>query len=170
MPTVRRSILTIAAACLACAALVGSARDARAQAAGDLAIVVHPQTPVDTLSFSDLRQVFLGERQYWTKDLPVVLLVRGPTGAERDAVLNVIYQMKDAQFKQYWIAKVFRAETASSPKIVATSGLAAQLVASIPGAVTFMMEKDVKPGAMKVLKIDGRLPGENGYKLHLTRK
>jgi len=38
---------------------------------------------VAQLSFADLRQVLKGERQYWTKDLPVVLFVRAPTSAER---------------------------------------------------------------------------------------
>ena len=164
---VRRQMMAMAAVCGLALATLAPRLDAQA---GDLAIVVHPKTPVDNLTFPELRRVFLGDRQYWTPEMPVVLLVRGPTGPERDAVLNSIYQMKEPQFKQYWIAKVFRAETPSSPKIVATSGLAGQLVATIPGAICFMTTGEVKPGTMKVLKIDNHLPGESGYKLHLTRK
>jgi len=55
----------------------------------------------------------LGERQYWSSKLPVVLLIRAPVARERDVVLRVIYQMTNAQFKQYWVAKIFRAEAAS---------------------------------------------------------
>jgi hypothetical protein len=47
--------------------------------------------------------------------------------------------------------------------------LTQQLVAATAGAIGFMAAADVKPG-VKVLKIDGRLPGEAGYKLHLTAK
>ena len=137
--------------------------------ANDLAIVVHPDTPVSKLTFAELRQVFLGERQYWTKDIPVVLLIRAPTSAERDAVLNVIYQMKEPQFKQYWIAKIFRAELSSPPKIVYSNESATQLIASIPGSIAFVAAADVKPG-LKVLRVDDRLPGEAGYRLHLTGK
>lgn len=140
-----------------------------AQSHGDLAIVVNSETPVTKLSFAELRQVFLGDRQYWTNDMPVVLLVRAPTSAERDAVLNVIYQMKEPQFKQYWIAKIFRAELSSPPKIVYSSESTQQLVSSIPGAIAFMAASDVKPG-LKVVRIDGRLPGEPGYRLHLSGK
>jgi hypothetical protein len=43
------------------------------------------------------------------------------------------------------------------------------LVASIPGAIAFMAAGDVKPG-LKVLRIDDRLPGEAGYRLHLSGK
>ena len=135
----------------------------------DLAIVVHPDTPVSKLTFAELRQVFLGERQYWTKDVPIVLLVRAPTSVERDAVLNVIYQMKEPQFKQYWIAKIFRAELSSPPKIVYSNDSANQLVSTINGSIAFMAASDVKPG-LKVLRVDDRLPGEAGYRLHLTAR
>jgi hypothetical protein len=134
--------------------------------AGDLAIVVHPATPVTGLSFAELRQVFVGERQYWTKDIPVVLLIRAPASAERDAVLKSIYQMSEPQFKQFWIAKIFRAETATPPKIVYSGQSTAQLIEAVPGAIAFMVAADVRPG-LKVLRIDGRLPGEAGYRLHL---
>ena len=77
---------------------------AQANKQGDLAIVVHPSTPVNELTFTELRQVFLGERQYWTPAMSVVLLMRAPVAVEREAVLKVIYEMTEAQFKQYWIA------------------------------------------------------------------
>ena len=137
--------------------------------ANDLAIVVHPDTPVTKLTFAELRQVFLGDRQYWTKEVPIVLLVRAPTSVERDAVLNVIYQMKEPQFKQYWIAKIFRAELSSPPKIVYSNDSANQLISTINGSIAFMAASDVKPG-LKVLRIDDRLPGEPGYRLHLTAR
>ena len=85
---------------------------------GDVAIVVHPETPVDVITLAEARKVFRGERQYWTPNIPVVLLVRAPVSRERDVVLRVIYQMSEPQFKQYWIARIFRAEATSGPKIV----------------------------------------------------
>ena len=139
-----------------------------AQGAGDLAIVAHPGTPIVQLSFAELRQVLKGEKQYWKPDLPVVLFVRAPTSAERSAVLDAIYQMSEPQFNQYWIAKQFRAESSSAPTKLRSNDLTQQFVASTPGAIGFMSARDVKPG-VKVLKIDGRLPGESGYKLHLTK-
>ena len=156
---------------LALVAVAGLSRPqpVAAQARGDLAIVVNSETPVTSLSFAELRQVFLGDKQYWTKDMPVVLLMRAPTSAERDAVLNVIYQMKEPQFKQYWIAKIFRAELSSPPKIVYSSESTVSLISAIPGAIAFMAATDVKPG-LKVVRIDGHLPGEAGYRLHLSGK
>jgi ABC-type phosphate transport system substrate-binding protein len=130
----------------------------------DVAVVVHPDTPITNLSMSEVRKVFLGDRQYWSANIPVVLLIRAPVARERDVVLKIIYQMSEAQFKQYWIAKIFRAESATAPKVVYSNDMANQLVTAIPGAIAFIDSKDVKPGA-KVLRVEGRLPGEAGYPL-----
>src|ERR1700682_2229528 len=103
----------------------------------DIALLVHPDTPVDNLSLADVRKVFLGERQYWTAKLPVELYLRAPVSHERGVVLRVIYQMSEAQYRQYWIAKILRAEAVSPPKTVfsqytaprgLSSGLSAHVV------------------------------------------
>ncbi len=130
----------------------------------DVAVVVHPDTPISNLSLSEVRKVFLGDRQYWSTNVPVVLMIRAPVARERDVVLKIIYQMSESQFKQYWIAKIFRAESATAPKVVYSNDMANQLVTAIPGSIAFIDSKDVKPGS-KVVRVDGRLPGEPGYPL-----
>jgi ABC-type phosphate transport system substrate-binding protein len=130
----------------------------------DIAVVVHPDTPVSGLSLAEVRKVFLGDRQYWNSNVPVVLLIRAPVARERNVVLRTIYQMSESQFKQYWIAKIFRAEAASAPKLVYSNDMASELVGAIPGAIAFIDAHDVRPGT-KVIRVDGRLPGEPGYTL-----
>jgi hypothetical protein len=130
----------------------------------DVAVVVHPDTPVTDLSLADVRKVFLGDRQYWTSNLPVVLLIRAPVARERNVVLKIIYQMSEAQFKQYWIAKIFRAESATAPKVVYSNDMANDLVTAVPGAIAFIDAREVRSGA-KVVRVDGHLPGEPGYPL-----
>jgi hypothetical protein len=130
----------------------------------DIAVVVNPETPISDLSLAEVRKVLLGDRQYWAAKMPVVLLIRAPVARERDVVLKVIYQMSEAQYKQYWIAKIFRAETASPPKIVYSNDMQYELVTAIPGAIAFVDSRNVRPG-LKVLRVDGRLPGDPGYPL-----
>ncbi|MCL4523385.1 MAG: hypothetical protein M1453_00840 [Acidobacteria bacterium] len=137
---------------------------AQTGAFGDVAIVVHASTPVSNLTLADVRKIFRGEKQYWSSDLPVVLLVRAPVARERDVVLKVIYQMTEAQFRQYWVAKIFRAESVSAPKLVYSPDMANQLVATLPGAISFVDAKQVGSG-VKVVRVDGKLPGEAGYPL-----
>jgi ABC-type phosphate transport system substrate-binding protein len=130
----------------------------------DVAVVVQPDTPVSNLSLAEVRKIFLGDRQYWTANTPVVLLIRAPVARERDVVLKIIYQMSESQFKQYWIAKIFRAESVSAPKVVYSNDMASELVTALPGAIAFIDSRDVRPGT-KVVRVDGRLPGEPGYPL-----
>jgi len=133
--------------------------------AADVAIFVRPDVPLDNLSFSEVRKLFLGDRQFWNSNLRVTLLIRAPVARERDVVLKTLYQMSEAQFRQYWISKVFRADAATGPKIVYSQEMAAELVSAIPGAVAFVDSSQV-PKGLKVLKIDGRIPGDKGYPLH----
>jgi ABC-type phosphate transport system substrate-binding protein len=132
--------------------------------AAAIAIVVRPDVPVDNLTFADLRRILLGDRQYWSSQLKVTLLMRAPGARERDVVLKEIYQMSEAQFRQYWIAKVFRAQAQSGPKVVYTNEAAVELALAIPGAVAFMEASQV-PKGLKILKINGALPGEKTYPL-----
>ena len=130
----------------------------------DIAVVVHADTPVSDLSLAEVRRVLLGERQYWNSKLPVVLLIRAPVARERDVVLRVIYQMSETEFKQYWVAKIFRAEAASPPKIVYSNDMQLDLVSALPGAIAFVDSRNVRPG-MKVIREDGKMPGDKDYAL-----
>src|SRR5579862_4340125 len=135
-----------------------------AGADNDIAIVVRPDVPVENLTFAELRRLMLGDRQFWTSNLRVTLLVRAPGAHEREVVLKTIYQMSEAQFRQYWIAKVFRAEAASAPRIVYSNEMAEELTTAIPGAVAFVDASQV-PKGLKILKINGKLPGDKDYPL-----
>lgn len=136
-----------------------------ASASGDIAIVVRRDVPVENLAFGELRKIMLGDRQFWTSNLRVTLLMRAPGARERDVVLKAINKMSEAQFRQYWIAKVFRAEAASGPRIVSSNEMALELVGAIPGALAFLESSQV-PKGLKALKLNGLLPGDKGYPLH----
>lgn len=129
-----------------------------------VAIVVHPDTDVDDLTMEELREIFLAEQLYWPDRSRIVLLVRAPAAYERSFVLDRIYQMSEAEFRRYWIAKMFRAEIPSGPRVVFSSNMAIGLVTAIPGSITFMLASDVTPD-VKVVRIDGKLPTEPGYAL-----
>lgn len=129
-----------------------------------VAIVVHPETPIDELGLDQLRRIFLADQQFWPDGSRITLLVRAPVAYERDVVLNIIYRMSEEEFRKYWVGKMFRAEVPAGPKIVYSSEMAGGLVTAVAGAIGFVSAGDVMEGA-KVLRIDGRLPGEPGYPL-----
>lgn len=132
--------------------------------AADIAVVVRPDTPADGLTLPEIRKLLLGEQQYWKGNLRVTLLLRAPAAVERDVVLKVIYRMSEAEFRQYWISKMFRAEVASGPKLVYSNLMATDLVSTLPGSVAFVDAARV-PKGLKILSVDGKLPGQEGYPL-----
>ncbi len=129
-----------------------------------IAIVVHQDTDVDNLSLQDLRNIFLANQQFWPDRTRIILLVRAPKSEERDFVLNRIYQMDEAQFRQYWIAKMFRAEVPRGPKIVFSNDMAIDLVVAIPGSISFIAADQVSD-AVRIVRVDGKLPSDDGYPL-----
>ena len=160
-PFIKRIALhTVSCLCLAIFSDISPA-----QPVGDVAVVVHPEVPVDNLSFAEVRKLLLGDRQFWAPNLRVTLLIRAPAAREREVVLKTVYQMTEAQFRQYWIAKVFRADVPAGPKIVYSNEMATELVQLLPGSIAFVSAAQV-PSTLKILRVDGRLPGEKGYPLH----
>jgi len=143
---------------------IGATRAAAQESGFAVAIVVHPETDVDNLTFAELRTIFRGERQFWDDGRRVTLLIRAPVAAEREVVLQRIYGMDEAAFREYWIGKMFRAEVASGPKLVYSADMARDLVTVIPGAITFVPASEVS-AVTKVVRIDGKLPSEEGYPL-----
>ncbi len=129
-----------------------------------IAIVVHKDTEIDNLSLDVLRSIFLADQQFWKNRKRIILLVRAPQSDERDFVLNRIYQMSEAQFRQYWIGKMFRAEVPRGPKIVFSTDMTLELVIAIPGSISFMRADDVSDD-VKLVRVDGKLPSEDGYPL-----
>ena len=130
-----------------------------------VAIVVNPEVAVTDLSMEDLRRIFLADQQFWPGGGRVTVLVGAPGAQERKLVLDRIYRMSEREFRKYWIAKIFRAEVPSGPKIVLTSEMARELVSAIPGSISFLPATAVND-SVRVLSIDGLLPGQSGYALH----
>ncbi len=136
-----------------------------AQSGQDIAVIVNPKNNVDNLSMAELVKIFRGERQYWRSNLPVLVLLRTSGSYEREVVLRNIFRMNESQYKQYWVSKIMRAEATSPPTELYSSGMTKEGVTSIPGSIGCITASDVRPG-VKVLRINGHLPGEPGYPLH----
>lgn len=162
--TTKRLALLPVAALLALAVPVLSRGATPQGAQSDIAMIVGAKTQVDNVTAGDLKKILMGDRQYWSPGQRIVLLIRAPQARERDVLLKRIYQMSESQFRQYWVAKVFRADAPAGPKVVYSNQTALDLVASLPGAVAFVDAAEVPRGA-RVVKIDGRLPGDKGYLL-----
>jgi ABC-type phosphate transport system substrate-binding protein len=154
--------------CLPCLVVIVSAlvcpRDGFGQTPHDVAVIVNPKVPVDNLTVGELQRIILGDREFWPGGLRVMLVMQAPAAHERDVVLN-LNRMSEAQFRQHWKAKLFRGETAVTPAVVSSARDAVDRVQRSPGSLAFV-DAPTDDSRLKVVRIDGRLPGEPGYPLH----
>ena len=152
------------AVALALAILFGWPGPPAAAQATDIAVVVHPGVSADNLSLADLRRILTGDREFWPGGDRVTIFIRAPIARERDVIVKDLCQMTEAQFRQHWIGKVFRAETPSAPRISYSNESTVEQIARTPGAIG-LVQAPVTAKNVKVIKIDGRAPGQSGYKL-----
>jgi len=140
---------------------------ADAQPGAGFAVIASPDVPVTGLSMTDLRKLFLGDKQFWTPNLRVSLLIRAPVARERAVIVWTVCKMSESQFGQHWISKVMRADCTTSPRQFTSNQAALDLVRSMPGAIA-VVNAALATG-VKVLAIDGKMPNDPGYPLQITR-
>ena len=130
----------------------------------DVAVIVNPDNPIDSITSAELRKIFSGEKRSWNSNLPVFLVVRAPQTHERDILLNKILKMTESEYKQYWVRKVYSGEVPREPLTLLSNGMQLEAVRAEKGGIALIAFQDIRQG-VKVVKIDGRLPGTAGYPL-----
>jgi len=130
----------------------------------DVAVIVNPQNSIDSISSADLRKIFAGEKLSWNSNTPVFVLVRAPQAHERDVLLGRVLKMTESEYKQYWVKKVYSGEVPREPLALLSNGMQLEAVRAEKGGIALISNADVRQG-VKVLKVDGRLPGTAGYSL-----
>ena len=143
-------------------AILSFAAPAAAQA-NDIAVVASSGNSATNVSLGDLRKMLSGTKRSWPGGERIKLITRAPECIERLTLLKLL-AMSEGEYKQYWTAQVFRGEADAPPLIVPSVGMQKEAVMAFPGALSLVSAKDVKSG-MKVIKVDGLLPGEPGYPL-----
>jgi ABC-type phosphate transport system substrate-binding protein len=134
------------------------------QAGADVAVIVSPLNPVESISSAELRKIFAGEKQSWSGNRPIFVVVRAPQAHEREVLLYRIMRMTESEYKQYWVKKVYSGEAQREPLAVMSNGMQLEAVRSDKGGIALISMQDVRPG-VKVLKVDGHMPGTPGYLL-----
>jgi hypothetical protein len=129
-----------------------------------VAVVVNDKNPVTNLTTAQLRKLFAGEKHAWAGGLPVKLFVRAPGAYERVVLLKLL-DMSESEYKRYWAAQVFRGDARAEPIALFSNGMQKEALIAFPGGIALVNFQDVK-GGMKVVKVDGCLPGEVAYPLN----
>ena len=133
----------------------------------DLAIIVNKSNQVDDISLANLRKIFLAEQKYWSDQHRVTVVMREPGQAERAAVLRQLYRMSNGDYARYFLHAEFTGEGHGVPKSLSSAAGVRKFVYNVPGAIGYVRADEVD-GSVKVVRVDGRAPGEIGYPLTLT--
>ena len=153
-----------AIAALLVALLAAPPRPARAQDAEPMAIVVNRNNPLSEISTADLRRLFRGQRTRWSNGRRVTLVMRDPGAPEREAILRSLYGLEEEEYRRSYLQAVFSGEASDAPKTLASTNGVLRFVYNVPGAIGYVRARDADR-SVKMLRVDGRLPGEPGYRL-----
>ena len=135
-----------------------------------IAIVVDRNNPVNNVSLAQLHEILFGERRWWTHDRPITLVSLPRGSAERATVLRSLYKMDEENYEKFFFFEIFRGELQNAPTNLASAGEVKRFISHKPGSLGYLRASDVD-SSVKVLRIDGLLPDDDGYPLRLrTRK
>ncbi len=131
-----------------------------------LAIIVNKSNPIDNVSLTELRKIFMAEQTRWPNGHRVTVVMRQPGQDERATALRLIYRMSERDFNRYFLRGTFTGETQSVPKNLTTAAGVGKFVFNVPGAIGYMRASEVDD-SVKVVRVDGHAPGDGGYALKL---
>lgn len=136
------------------------------EGAEPLVIVVNRSNPVDDLTSSELRKIFLGNRSHWANGRRITLVMREPGEPERNTILREVCGLTEEQLNRHFLHGLYTGEILVSPKILSSPTGVRKFIFNVPGAIGYLRVADVD-STVKVLRIDELLPEDKGYKLHV---
>lgn len=132
--------------------------------AGDLAVVVNKASALSELSSADLAKYFKAEKSKTPDGTKLVIVMQDTGRPERDAALKGIYKMSESEYTDYFVEATFTGAAAAAPKALPSGGAVKKFIAETPGGIGYVLSTDADD-SIKVLKIDGKAPGDADYKL-----
>jgi hypothetical protein len=156
-------ILPLIAALLAARML-----DYAAEPAPAFAAVVHQSNPTHNLRFGDLLSIFEGASRGWANGSRVVLVERDAGSAPFRYLMGRLLNTTPGEYKRSLQNIEYRGDLPVSIKILNSDAAACQFVFNVPSAIAIVEIGSLGSPAcsgIQVLRIDGKLPGEEGYRL-----
>ena len=151
------------------AALFAAPGVSRAQNSEPLAIVVNKTNPLNEVSLSDLRKIYRGQRGRWSNGRRVTIVMRDAGTPERGAILRSLYGLDEENYRRGFLQAIFSGEASDAPKMLATPNGVLRFVFNVPGAIGYVRASEVDD-SVKVLRVDGRLPGDAGYGIEVASR
>ena len=134
----------------------------------ELAVIVHPQKEVSEVSAAELREMILMERQHWRGGGRIYLILPQSGSPEKDVLLKKVLKMTEEQLRRHYLGKLYGGEIAAFPSVARSGTGALRTVSLAPNAIAVVDAGGLDP-SVKVLRVQGRRPGDAGYLLASPR-
>jgi ABC-type phosphate transport system substrate-binding protein len=124
--------------------------------ARQFAVIADTNNAVISVTSTELVKIFSGHTRSWSDGKPVKIILRDPSSAEMELAARKLFNMTGDQ------ARAFARAHSDMITIADTDDAVIRFVAATRGAIglvdLYSLTKDVS-----VLKVDGKLPVEQGY-------
>ena len=136
-----------------------------------LAVVVNQSNPLEQLSSVQLRKILLGETTQWrwAGQAPqrVTLVRQIPESEVSREVLRQILRRSEAEYRRHWVQLEYQGGSITLLKTLNSPANAIKFVLNVPGSIALVDSATAKAwqASVKVLRINGRMPDEPGYRL-----
>jgi hypothetical protein len=161
--TRRRFMRGISSLVIALSTLGLSAVCAADSAPITLVVIVSKDSGMSDISQNTLRNAFLGESVTDPSGKKIIPLNHPPHTPERVGFDRVVLDMSPDEAARYWIDRKIRGQS-GAPRAVDSPALLRRVVARLPGALSYIRREDADD-TVRVLRIDGRRPGDSDYPL-----
>lgn len=164
------SVQAASAICMVAAflAVLAGTQAAHGEAPPALAVVVNKARPESNLTRRELANIYLGEKKFWDGGNPLQPVLPPKSAPDvKDRFITLLTGLTPAEFGREWEGKVFRGESNHPPVILTTEKETVGYVYMIPNAIAVLPADSVAKylKVIKVLSIDGKKPGDEGYGL-----
>ena len=137
---------------------------ARAQpGAPSLAIVVAKSSPIQQLTQFELKKLYLGSIITDAAGERIIPFNQTPNAPDRVLFEDRVLGMTPEEVARYWIERKIRGQ-GGAPKAVSPADLLQKVVSRLEHSVAYVRADQVLPD-VRVIAIDGHLPGDGAYGL-----
>lgn len=131
----------------------------------DYAVVVSPDVSVASLDLDQLRRLFLFRERFWKPGMAVTVLLSEDGLRPGSFLLQRLYRMDYASLRRLIFEKLYQQEIDLAPVVVASDEVAVEFVAAGRGLIALVRASALHGRSVKVVAINGALPGAGGYVL-----
>ena len=124
-----------------------------------MAVVVNKTNNTSNVSAVELTKIFQVNTRKWPDGTNITVVLRDPSSPDTQEALQRLYKMTEPEVKAFLQSHKAEVLIADSDEAVL------KMVESTPGAVALVDVYSIT-SRINVVKVDGKLPLEQGYLLH----